>query len=128
MKKILLGLLLTIGINANPYVGLGGTLTDKQEDCRAYVVALAGYQVNDRFGGEIRYSRIARGDYQWISIYSKMELLDNVYGLVGWEKSLTDDDYAGLNFGVGYTMSKTSFEIVYRKEAKAPAFNVLFRF
>jgi len=129
MKKILLVLLLSLGLHAEPYIGFGGMFTDKEQDnCRAYVTALAGYQVNDKFAIEGRYYHVARGDAQWAHVYAKVKVVNNFYGLVGWEKSLTDSDYAGLNFGAGYTINKTSFELGCRKDAAAPTFNVLYRF
>ena len=129
MKKLVLGLFLTIGLHAQPYFGIGGTFTDKQENCRAYVFGLVGYQLNDKFATEVRYSHIARGDTQDIGIYGKMEVVDNFYGLIGFEKSIQSvNDYNGFVFGTGFTVNKTSFEVGYKHSTKAPFLNVVFRF
>jgi len=129
MKKILLLVALSAGLMANPYIGVGGTLTDKQEDCRAYVLGLAGYQVNDKFAAELRYSHIMRGDTQDIGIYSKMGAPDSFYGLVGFKKSLNAIHcYDGFDFGLGYAINKTSIEAVYSQAIEAPMLNIVFRF
>jgi len=129
MKKIFLLLMLTMGLHAEPYFGIGGTFTDKQEDCRAYAFGLVGYNINDKFAIEGRYSHIMRGDTQDIGIYGKMKVGDNFYGLLGIEKSLDAvKEYNGFVFGAGFTVNKTSFELGYKHSTEAPFLNVVFRF
>jgi len=128
MKKIILALLLTVGIYANPYIGFVGMLTDKTEDCRVYAGPIIGYQVNEKFAVEGRYTHILRGDQQWASAYAKVQISKDFYGLVGWEKSLTVDDYASLNGGIGWQKNNFFMEALYRKDAETLAANIGFRF
>jgi len=122
-------MVLTAGLMANPYLGVGGMATDKQEDCRVYGIVLVGIPVSDNGAVELRYSHIMRGDTQDIGIYGKMKVGDNFYGLLGIEKSLDAvNEYNGFIFGTGFTVNKTSFEVGYKHSTEAPFLNVIFRF
>jgi len=129
MKKLLLIALLTLGLSANPYFGFGGTLTDKKEDCRAYALVFVGYQFNDKFAVEGRYSHIMRGDAQYANIYTKLKIYKDAYGLIGFEQPINSiKKYSNANFGLGYEIGNVGFEVVYKHTQDALTSNVVFRF
>jgi len=130
MKK-LLTLIATLStlLHAEPYFGFGGTFTNKDEGCRAYVVALAGYQVNDKFAVEGRYSHTARGDDQYANLYAKLRIYKDAYGLIGFEQPINSiKKYHNANFGLGYQIGKVGFEVVYKHKQDVLTTNVVFRF
>lgn len=128
MNKIITLSLLTVGLMADPYFGFGGTLTNKDEGCRAYATALAGYQINDTLAVEGRYSYTMRGDDSYANIYAKVDINEHLYSLIGLERPINAIKAdINANLGLGYTLGKVGFELVYKHENTLSS-NVVFRF
>ena len=125
IKKIMLVMLLSIGLSANTYVGIGGFITfgeveynvPTDDDCKAHIVGIVGYQFDTDYSVEVRGSHIMRGDAKYLDLYLKRNITDKFYGIIGAGKGFDvehDDEY-GANIGVGYNLLEgISAEIMYR--------------
>ena len=112
MKKLLLGLLLTIGLTAqdSPYIGVGisGIVANVDEvgDCRLSTSLIAGatIQMKEDFAVSVEGRKLTnfRSNFDSSEIYFKPQY-KGVYALLGYGRfNYEDETTFGYRYGAGY--------------------------